>query len=102
MSNLESGNSSQTSLGHPDTFVRRHIGPRPAEMTEMLRTLGQSSLDSLADAAVPAAIRLNQLLNLPAAISEFEALAELRAIAAKNQVFPRSSAWVTATPSRRR
>ena len=87
MSNLESGNSSQTSLGHPDTFVRRHIGPRPAEMTEMLRTLGQSSLDSLADAAVPAAIRLNQLLNLPAAISEFEALAELRAIAAKNQVF---------------
>ena len=87
MSNSESGNLPQASLAHPDTFVRRHIGPRPAEMGEMLRTLGQSSLDSLADAAVPAAIRLSQPLNLPAPVSEFEALAELRAIANKNQVF---------------
>jgi glycine dehydrogenase len=70
-----------------DTFVRRHIGPRPAEMQEMLQLLGLASLDALADAAVPAAIRLPQPLNLPKAVSEFEALAELRAIAQKNQVF---------------
>jgi glycine dehydrogenase len=71
----------------PDSFVRRHIGPRPAEIEVMLRTLGFASLDALAEAAVPAAIRLPKPLGLPAPVSEFEALAELRAIAAKNQVF---------------
>ncbi|MEY4386853.1 MAG: hypothetical protein RLY20_2136 [Verrucomicrobiota bacterium] len=70
-----------------EEFVRRHIGPRPAEMQEMLRPLGLASLDALADSAVPAAIRLPKPLDLPAPISEFEALAELRAIASKNQVF---------------
>jgi len=70
-----------------DAFVRRHIGPRPAEMQEMLQTLGCASLDALADAAVPAGIRLPKPLDLPAPVSEFEALAELRAVAQKNQVF---------------
>jgi glycine dehydrogenase len=56
-------------------------------MQEMLQLLGHPSLEALANAAVPAAIRLPQPLNLPAPASEFEALAELRAIAAKNQVF---------------
>ncbi|MFN3409101.1 MAG: aminomethyl-transferring glycine dehydrogenase [Limisphaerales bacterium] len=78
---------SQPATAAPDAFVRRHIGPRPAEIEVMLRTLGFTSLDALADAAVPAAIRLPGPLDLPAPVSEFEALAELRAIAAKNQVF---------------
>ncbi|HEU5071683.1 MAG TPA: aminomethyl-transferring glycine dehydrogenase [Verrucomicrobiae bacterium] len=72
---------------HSESFVRRHIGPRPSDQQEMLHTLGQPSLDALAGAAVPAAIRLPKPLNLPAPASEFEALAELRAIAQKNQVF---------------
>jgi len=74
--------SSQT-----DSFIRRHIGPRPAEMQDMLRQLGYASLDALADAAVPASIRLTKPLNLPEPVSEYEALAELRAMAKKNQVF---------------
>ena len=53
----------------------------------MLKSLGYDSLDALIDALVPADIRLPQPLNLPPALSEFDALRQLRAIAAKNQVF---------------
>ncbi len=52
----------------------------------MLATLGFDSLDALADRAVPADIRLRRPLNLPPPVSEFEALARLRAIAAENEV----------------
>ena len=70
-----------------DTFERRHTGSTAADTAAMLRTVGYASLDALADAAVPPAIRLPRPLNLPAAASESTALAELRAIAAQNQVF---------------
>src|SRR5690242_12844952 len=53
----------------------------------MLRELGYDSLDALIDAVVPDDIRLKKPLGLPAAKSEHEALATLRALAAKNQVF---------------
>src|SRR5579885_1488609 len=69
-----------------DTFARRHLGPDSAEQAEMLRLLGQSSLEALADAAVPAAIRRGPL-NLPDAAGESAALAELRTMAEENQVF---------------
>jgi glycine dehydrogenase len=74
-------------FAHPDTFVRRHNGPRPAEAAEMLKLLGYESLDALIDALVPADIRLPKPLDLPPALSEFDALRKLRGIAAKNQVF---------------
>ena len=70
-----------------DTFARRHIGPDAAELAEMLKALGLSSLAELADAAVPAHIRLAAPLNLPAPLAEFEALARCGASRAKNQVF---------------
>jgi glycine dehydrogenase len=75
------------SLSHPDQFVRRHIGPNAAETGAMLATLGRQNLDELIDAAVPKKIRLGKKLKLPAARSEFEALAELRRIAGENKVF---------------
>ncbi|HTV62040.1 MAG TPA: aminomethyl-transferring glycine dehydrogenase [Verrucomicrobiae bacterium] len=70
-----------------DPFVRRHIGPDPDETGKMLGLLGFKSLDDLTDAAVPKKIRIERKLNLPAAKSEFEALAGLRRIAAQNKVF---------------
>ncbi len=70
-----------------DQFVRRHIGPNTDETAKMLALLGFKSLDDLSDAAVPKKIRLDRKLTLPAAKSEFEALAELRRIAAQNKVF---------------
>jgi glycine dehydrogenase len=71
----------------PDKFVRRHIGPNAAETGEMLSLLAFKNLDELVAAAVPQKIRLNDKLNLPAAKSEFEALAEIRRIASENKVF---------------
>ena len=68
-------------------FVRRHIGPNAPETAVMLARVGQASLEALMDAAVPQPIRLTTPLQLPAARSEAEALAELRGIAAQNQVF---------------
>ncbi len=52
----------------------------------MLETLGLASLDALIDGAVPAPIRLEKPLNLPAGAGESDALAELRRIARKNRL----------------
>jgi glycine dehydrogenase len=79
--------SNSDSLVHPDKFVRRHIGPNATETAAMLKAVGYDSVAALTDAAVPKVIRLSQPLNLPAAQSEFDALRELKSIAAQNQVF---------------
>src|SRR5258708_35284821 len=68
-------------------FDRRHTGSSDAAVAEMLKTVGFESINALADAAVPANIRLKRPLRLPASASESTALAELRAIAAKNKIF---------------
>ena len=72
---------------HPDVFVERHVGPRPEDVGAMLETLGYASLDAFIDAVVPADIRLRRPLGVPAGQSEQAALAEIRALAAKNQVW---------------
>src|SRR6267143_365424 len=70
-----------------DLFAERHIGPSESDQRAMLATLGYDSLDAFIAAVVPADIRLRGSLKLPAAKSEQETLAELRGIAAQNQVF---------------
>ncbi|MES2210458.1 MAG: aminomethyl-transferring glycine dehydrogenase [Chloroflexota bacterium] len=72
---------SQTEL----EFVDRHIGPDGADVAEMLRTIGQASLDDLIRATVPSAILRDRDLDLPSARSEAEALDDLRAMAAANR-----------------
>lgn len=67
-------------------FVDRHVGPRGDETSRMLATLGHADLDALVDAAVPATIRTDRPLDLPAARSEEEVLAALRAVASRNRV----------------
>jgi len=73
-------------LTHPDRFVDRHIGPGPAEIQAMVRTLGYGSLDDLLDKAVPQAIRRARPLALPPALSEPQALEALRTLASRNRV----------------
>jgi glycine dehydrogenase len=75
------------SLAPTDGFVSRHIGPDEAEVAQMLERLGRPSLDALIEETVPADIRLRRPLALPPARGEHELLADLRALAAKNQVF---------------
>ncbi len=78
--------SSSATLAPTDTFARRHTGDSTAETAAMLAALGHPSLDALIDAAVPAHIRRGPL-SLPAPLGESAALAELRALADRNQVF---------------
>ena len=74
-------------LASADRFASRHIGPTPAEVEEMLATLGYSSLDALIEATVPDRIRFRRPLAIPAARTEPETLALLRGIAARNRLF---------------
>jgi glycine dehydrogenase len=67
-------------------FANRHIGPSSTEIETMCTAIGAPSLDALIDETVPSAIRLQRDLNLPAARSEEEALAELRSIMAENKI----------------
>ncbi|HEV8695216.1 MAG TPA: glycine dehydrogenase (aminomethyl-transferring), partial [Lysobacter sp.] len=73
-------------LEYTDRFAQRHIGPDEAEVRQMLQALGYGSLDSFIDTVIPAGIRTRSALNLPAALSEYEALAELRRLASRNRV----------------
>ncbi|OBH83768.1 glycine dehydrogenase (aminomethyl-transferring) [Mycobacterium scrofulaceum] len=76
------------------TFAARHIGPDGQAVAAMLSVIGVESLDELAAKAVPAGI-LDKLTGrgvapgldeLPPAVTEAEALAELRALAEANTV----------------
>jgi len=79
--------SSLAELEAHNDFHARHLGPNDAEIAEMLASIGSASLDALVDSIVPGTIKLMRPLALPAAISEEEALAKIREIALKNQVF---------------
>ncbi len=69
-----------------DTFVRRHVGPRPHDLPEMLATIGAASLDALIDEAIPSSIRRPGPVALPPGESEHGYLTRLRGVAAKNRV----------------
>jgi glycine dehydrogenase len=71
-------------LENRDAFVARHIGPDSGEIAAMLAAISAANLDQLIEQTVPAAIRLTTPPALPEAQPEHEALASLKAIAAKN------------------
>ncbi len=74
-------------LEHHGAFNERHIGPDDAEIAQMLHVIGHDSLESMTDAIVPGSIKSAAPLALPQAVTEEEALAKIRAIADRNQVF---------------
>ncbi len=73
-------------LSHPDTFVRRHIGPSLAEQQKMLATLEVPSLAALTEQIVPPSIRLPKPLVVTEALSERAMLAELAGYGRENQI----------------
>jgi glycine dehydrogenase len=73
-------------LEHHDEFIARHIGPDEADVAAMLKTVGATSLDDMVAKIAPASIRSANPLGLPQAMSEAEALAEMRRIAGRNKV----------------
>ena len=68
-------------------FTARHIGPDETEALAMLKKIGAGSLDELISQTVPASIRMDQQLDIPAAMSEFEYLKHIKSISLKNKVF---------------
>ena len=72
-------------MQNSDSFAHRHFGT-PADHAAMLAELGFPSLDALVNAAIPADIRRPGPLQLPAAATEPDALAELKRIMAANKL----------------
>ena len=69
-----------------DFANRRHIGPSPQEMQNMLGLLGCDTLDALIDDTLPKSIRQSQPLDFGKAKSERELLHHMRLTASKNKV----------------
>ncbi|SDO27681.1 glycine dehydrogenase [Filomicrobium insigne] len=69
-----------------DFANRRHIGPSPEEMEEMLKVVGVKSLDQLIEETVPKGIRQAEPLDFGKPLSERGALDRMRETADKNQV----------------
>jgi glycine dehydrogenase len=69
-----------------DFANRRHIGPSPEEMAEMLKVVGAESLDALIDETVPRSLRQHEPLDFGKPKSEGELLFFLGQVAKKNQV----------------
>jgi glycine dehydrogenase len=68
-------------------FADRHIGASEPEQAAMLAAIGYDSLESLVDAAVPAAIRDDTPLALERGVSESEAILRLRMLGSNNEMF---------------
>jgi len=67
-------------------FTARHIGVSSDDERHMLTVIGVASRRALIEAIVPRGIARGQPMVLPAALSEAQALAELKHIAAQNKV----------------
>ena len=76
-----------TKLDTQNEFIARHIGPRDADTAAMLELLGYDSVDALTNAVIPESIKGTSILGEQPGLSEADALARIKAIAAKNQQF---------------
>ncbi len=74
-------------LGTDNEFIARHIGPREGDIDAMLVLTGHDSLDALIDSVIPDSIKGTSVLALSKGQGEAEALAAIRVIAAKNELF---------------
>ena len=72
-------------LQYQDAFIDRHIGPEDGQVAEMLETLGLESLEQLIEKTVPASILSERPMSVGDPMTENDALAKLKAIAAKNK-----------------
>ncbi|WP_416191234.1 aminomethyl-transferring glycine dehydrogenase [Neisseria sp. CCUG12390] len=71
-------------LFDPNEFAPRHISF--ADEAALLAALGEKSMADFVDNTVPESIRMPSELDLPDALTEADALAKLKGIAAKNRV----------------
>ena len=79
--------SSLSELENSSEFIARHIGISTADEQHMLGVIGEPSLAALVDSIVPRSIARTSKMAIPDAVTEAAALAELKAMAAKNKLF---------------
>lgn len=70
-----------------ESFALRHIGPSQAEVRDMLDNIGVNSLEQLIYETIPDDIKLDQPLNLPDALSEYEFSNHINNLSKQNKVF---------------
>jgi glycine dehydrogenase len=70
-----------------NSFLLRHIGPREEDVNSMLTTIGVNSVDELIDQTIPAAIRLEEDLDIADGLSEQEFLVHIKELAQKNKQY---------------
>ncbi|MEK7354995.1 MAG: glycine dehydrogenase (aminomethyl-transferring), partial [Bdellovibrionota bacterium] len=76
-----------TELENRTEFIGRHIGPRFADSTAMLKTLGLASLDELVKTTVQAPILSKKDLDIGEAMTEAAMLAKARTYASQNLLY---------------
>jgi len=77
---------SLAALENASEFQARHLGPWDEDQAQMLSVVGVASRQALMSGIVPKSIERAAPMDLPAPLSEAQALAELKAIASQNQV----------------
>jgi len=74
-------------LNERTLFQNRHNAPNTGDISEMIQTIGVSSLDQLIDETIPTNIRRKNKLALPQAKDEFSFFHAIKETASKNKVF---------------
>ena len=74
-------------LGTANEFIARHIGPRDADTQAMLDLLGYADLEALSTSVIPDSIKGTSVLDMGPGQSEADALAAIKTIAGRNQLF---------------
>ncbi len=72
---------------HPDSFVRRHIGPSPEDIQFMLKELGYNNLSDISKSIVPSSILSQEKLSIPDPLSESEVISKLKKLSLDNKIF---------------
>ena len=83
---LMSANRPLGELENAAEFIARHIGIGEQDEAHMLSVIGAASRQALIEGIVPRSIARSVGMHLPAPVTEAQALAEIKAIAAQNQV----------------
>ena len=83
---LKSPATPLAALENAAEFVARHIGIEEFEERQMLSVIGPASRRELIDAIVPRSIARPTPMDLPAPLTEAQALTDLKRIASRNQV----------------
>ncbi len=74
-------------MENADSFIRRHIGPRPENAAEMLAELNLSEMEELVSETIPPSIRIPQPLRIGETLSEYTMLSRLQKLASMNRIF---------------